>query len=74
MDTPVSTEEAGMSEQPLLLRPEDAARILSLGRSKVFEMIASGELPSLKFGKSRRIPSAALAAWVEERTREAVGA
>lgn len=38
-----------------LLTPKDAARMLSLGRSRVYELIASGDLPSVKVGRSRRI-------------------
>ncbi len=48
-----------MTEQ-LLYRVEDAARVLSLGRSKTFELIASGQLRSVQIGRSRRVPRAAL--------------
>jgi excisionase family DNA binding protein len=50
--------------EPLLVRVEDAARILSLSRSKVYEMLDRGELPSVRAGSARRIPLAALHAWV----------
>jgi excisionase family DNA binding protein len=53
---------------PLLVRVEEAARILSLGRSKIYELMGSGELPSVKCGKARRIPLAALEQWVAART------
>jgi len=53
---------------PLLVRVEEAARILSLGRSKKYELLESGELPSVKCGKVRRIPLAALVEWVAART------
>ena len=49
----------------LLYRPEDAAGILDLGRSRIFELMATGELESVKIGRSRRIPHGALAAFVE---------
>jgi excisionase family DNA binding protein len=51
--------------EPLLVRVEDAARILSLSRSTIYEMMDSGELPSVRRGAARRIPMAALRAWVE---------
>ena len=48
----------------LLLRPHEAAEVLGLGRSKVYELIASGAIPSITIGKSRRVPLDALRAWV----------
>ena len=38
----------------LLLRPREAAALLGLGRSTVYELIASGAIPSLTIGRSRR--------------------
>lgn len=50
--------------EPLLVRVEEAARILSLSRSTIYAMMDSGELPSVRRGTARRIPVAALRAWV----------
>jgi excisionase family DNA binding protein len=50
---------------PLLVRVEEAARLLSLSRSMIYEMMNRGELPSIRCGAARRIPLAALRAWVE---------
>ncbi len=50
--------------EPLLVRVEEAARILSLSRSTIYEMLDAGELPSVRRGVARRIPLAALHAWV----------
>jgi len=52
--------------EPLLLRVEEVARILSIGRSKVYELIASGELPSITIGSARRVPTEALQKWIAE--------
>ena len=41
--------------QSLLLKPEDAARLLGISRSTVFDLIAHGKIKSLKIGRSRRI-------------------
>lgn len=43
-----------------LLRITEAATVLSLGRSKVYELIASGRLKSIKIDNARRIPVAAV--------------
>jgi excisionase family DNA binding protein len=52
------------SVEPLLVRVEEAARILSLSRSTIYEMMDAGELPSVRRGTARRIPVAALREWV----------
>lgn len=44
----------------LLYKPEAAAAALGIGRSKIFEIIAAGELETVQIGRSRRIPAAAL--------------
>lgn len=53
---------------PLLVRVEEAARLLSLSRSTIYEMLDSGELPSVRRGAARRIPIAALHAWIAQQT------
>ena len=58
--------------EPLLVRVEEAARILSLSRSTIYEMMDAGELPSVRYGAARRIPVAALRAWVAQHTQATV--
>jgi len=53
--------------EPILVTPEEAARLLGISRSRVFELLATGELPSLTIGRSRRIPLDLLVAWVRDR-------
>lgn len=53
-------------EDRLLLKVEAAARALDLSRAQVFSMIATGELPSIKIGRSRRVPVDALRRWIAE--------
>ena len=52
----------------LLLRPEEAARVLGIGRSKLFELLATSALPVVRIGRATRIPAPALRRWVEEHT------
>lgn len=55
-----------MSEDTqLLLSPERAADRMDVGRSKIFELMATGELESVRIGRSRRIPLDALKAYIE---------
>jgi excisionase family DNA binding protein len=60
-------EGAGAVKPPerLVLKPDEVAQMLSIGRSKVYALIASGELPSIRIGKKGvRIPYDALRKWV----------
>ena len=59
-------------QPPLLLRVEEAARLLSVGRSKAYELIAAGELESVTIGRSRRVPLDALRAFVARLREEAL--
>jgi len=53
-----------MVVEKLLLKPEEAAEILSIGRSKVYELMGTGELASVRIGACRRIPAEALSDFV----------
>ena len=61
-------EQPKATVEPLLVRVEEAARLLSLSRSTIYEMMDAGELPSVRRGAARRIPVAALRAWVNQQT------
>ena len=50
----------------LLLRPLEAARLLGIGRSKLFEMLARNELPVIRLGRCVRIPRRELAEWIDQ--------
>ena len=51
--------------EKLLLTAEEAAELLGIGRSKVYELMAGGVLASVKVGRCRRISRRALHAFVE---------
>ncbi len=53
-----------MTDQ-LLFTPLQAAKTLCIGRSKVYELMQSGELESIHIGSCRRIPADALTALIE---------
>ena len=53
------------------MRPDEVQAILRIGRSKVYEMIARGELPVVRIGRAVRIPRDGLARWIVERTTSA---
>jgi excisionase family DNA binding protein len=54
-------------EPSLLIRVEEAARLLDLGRTKTYELIATGQLRAVKIGKATRVPRAAVEEFVRSR-------
>jgi excisionase family DNA binding protein len=42
----------------------ETAALVGISRSSIYRQMAAGELASCKFGKTRRIPAAALRAWL----------
>lgn len=55
------------SEAPLLLTAAQAAALLSISRTTLYELLASGAVESIHIGRSRRVPVDALHAFVESR-------
>jgi excisionase family DNA binding protein len=50
----------------LLLTPTEAASALGIGRSKVYELMQTGQLQSVHIGACRRVPRDALTAFLEQ--------
>ena len=50
----------------LMLRPAEAADAIGVSRSKAYELISRGEIPSIKVGGCVRIPIAALEEWIAQ--------
>lgn len=51
--------------EPLLHPITEAARLLSIGRTRAFELVGRGELESVRVGRRRLVPDAALTDYVE---------
>lgn len=62
------------TEDQLLYTPEGAAAKLAQGRTTVYALMASGELRSVKIGRSRRIPAEALQEYVTKLLHAGPGA
>lgn len=60
-----------METPKLSYKPEQAAAVLGIGRSKVYELMNAGELESFKLGKSRLIPHASLERLISRKMGEA---
>ncbi|MBE5073364.1 helix-turn-helix domain-containing protein [Erythrobacteraceae bacterium E2-1 Yellow Sea] len=48
------------SVEPICVKVKEAARMIGVGRTKLYELIASGEIEAIKLGKSTRITTASL--------------
>lgn len=57
-----------------LLTPEEVARRLSIGRTKVYELMDAGELRSIRIIRSRRIPASEITAFIARKLEEAAHA
>ncbi len=58
-----------MKSEPLLLHVAEAARLLGCSRSKAYELVATASIPTVRLGRSVRVPRRALEAWIEAHTR-----
>jgi excisionase family DNA binding protein len=66
--------EAGTTQHqttpPLLLTIPDAARVLAVGRSTLYELIASDQLATVRIGRCARISVSELEDFVARRTSD----
>lgn len=54
--------------EPPLLTVDEAATFLRISRAKAYQMAATGELPTVRMGRSVRIRRDKLAAFLDERS------
>jgi len=66
----IQASQSKLVLQPLLLDMEQAMEVLSLGKSKIYELVETGGLPILRLGKSIRFPYKALEQWIEQRMQD----
>ena len=58
----------------MLFRIPEAAEKLGLSRTKTYELVNAGVIPSVRIGSSLRIPAKQLQAWIDEQTSHKVAA
>ena len=63
----IDPRTAASPEPPLLLSAEQAARALAINRSTIFELMATGQIPSVRIGRRRLISRQALAEFIADR-------
>jgi excisionase family DNA binding protein len=54
----------------LLMSPEEAAELLRVGRSTVYDLMRSRQLVSIKIGRRRLIPAGAVTAYIDNLVAE----
>ena len=52
---------------PFTVRIREACRLTGIGRSKLYELIAAGEIETVKVGTMTLIPTAALQRFLDQR-------
>ena len=60
-------DERGGALQPILLTVPEAAVVLSIGRTTMYELIGSGAISVVHIGRSARIPVASIHDFVARR-------
>ncbi len=50
---------------PKIYRPEEARKLLHMGRNRFYELLQSGELKSIRNGRNYLIPEPCLAEYIE---------
>lgn len=65
----MTTEPGRLSAEPICVRIREAARLTGLSRSRLYELMKSGDIEFVKVGCSTLIPYEGLRAFIE-RCRE----
>jgi excisionase family DNA binding protein len=55
-----------VDEQHEYLKVPEVAMVLRIARSRAYELVANGEIPSLRIGRSVRVSREELERWLEE--------
>ena len=64
---PAPRENVDSGSAPLLVTVEEAARLLGCGRSFAYNLVLSGQLPTVKLGRLRRVPVGELNRYIADR-------
>ena len=58
----------------IFVSPEEAAALLRVSRSAMYELLRNGEIASVRHGKRRLVARASIERWAEEKLAAAGGA
>lgn len=65
-DSEAATEKG---QGRLLLKPVEAAEVLGVSRTTLYQLMGAGDLAFVLIGRARRVPVAALRKFVSEQTQ-----
>jgi len=68
---PTPRPDPQVDADPWLLDSREVARLLGVGRTKAFQLMARGEVPVVRVDRCVRVPRQALSDWIKSRTQEA---
>jgi excisionase family DNA binding protein len=54
-----------------LLKPLRVAQVLAISKSKAYTLMQTGTLPTIRIGRSLRVPAKALTQWIDTNTKVA---
>ncbi|MEG3146749.1 helix-turn-helix domain-containing protein [Sphingomonas sp. RT2P30] len=63
----MSNDVQGRLVEPIAVRIPEACRMIGIGRSKLYELITSGDIETIKIGASRLVLVASLTKFVDEK-------
>ncbi len=66
--------DKSIADEPLVVSPDRAKAMLDCGTTRLYELIAAGELESFRDGKSRKITVSSIRARVARKLAESRGA
>lgn len=66
----METDAEASEEAFLLLTVDQVIKRLRLSRATIYRLIATEDLPTVRFGRARRVMLASLKHWVEKREQE----
>lgn len=69
MTLPIETPTTAASSKPLAVRIPEAARMIGIGRSTFYLLIAAGEIETFKIGSATLVPVTSLEAFVVNQRR-----
>lgn len=58
-----------LAVEPEILTVDEVSRLLRISRAKAYNLVATGELPSIRMGRSVRVRRDRLEAWLDQRSR-----
>ena len=64
-------EDVGAVIDSQLLKAQRVAEHLDISRSKAYQLMQAGTIPTIRIGGSLRVPAKALTKWIEANTKAA---